>query len=315
VWPTGTPEPGTSNLNSPEGRSVANLVTVAVGAGGQVTLANGVGGVQVQGDIVGWYDDGTGPGDLYTGITPVRVLDSRAAPAGWSDKLAAGTPRRLAVTGVGSSGQVPSTATAVVANVTATEGTESSHLVVWASGVDQPETSNLLYDAGQNVAAAAIVKIGDDGAISFATAAGSVHVVVDVAGYFDPTAGGGRFYPLAPTRILDGRVGLGLTGPWGPDQSRPLVVAGTGTVASDAIGLVANVTAVSATGDTFVTAYPDGAPDPGTSNLNVARGATVANLVTVKVGTAGAVRFYNNLGSVDLVGDIAGFYAPDPVPT
>ncbi|MCX2184221.1 N-acetylmuramoyl-L-alanine amidase [Streptomyces sp. SKN60] len=55
--------------------------------------------------------------------------------------------------------------------------------------------------------------------------------------------------------------------------------------------------------------YPYGTTRPNTSNLNVAAGQTVSNLVVVPV-VDGKVTLYNNAGTVDLVADVQGFYAP-----
>jgi hypothetical protein len=54
-----------------------------------------------------------------------------------------------------------------------------------------------------------------------------------------------------------------------------------------------------------------GASLPGVSNLNFTAGETIANLVTVKVGSDGKVRLYNRNGSVDLLADVAGYYTSD----
>ncbi len=51
--------------------------------------------------------------------------------------------------------------------------------------------------------------------------------------------------------------------------------------------------------------------DTGTSSLNLQPGATVPNLVTVKVGTGGKVSLYTNAGAVHLIVDVFGYYAPD----
>ncbi|MEO5678409.1 MAG: hypothetical protein ABIS47_01965, partial [Acidimicrobiales bacterium] len=55
VWPTGEAKPNASNLNIPTGDTRANLVTVKVGAGGQVTFSNEFGTVDLIADIAGWY--------------------------------------------------------------------------------------------------------------------------------------------------------------------------------------------------------------------------------------------------------------------
>jgi hypothetical protein len=55
VWPTGEPRPLASNLNLPAGDTRPNLVIVKVGAGGQVSVANDAGSVDVLADVSGWY--------------------------------------------------------------------------------------------------------------------------------------------------------------------------------------------------------------------------------------------------------------------
>jgi streptogramin lyase len=312
AWPTGATQPTSSNLNFGVGETIPNLVTVKLGTGGKVSFANALGGVDVIADVVGYYDDGTGPGDLFTGITPTRLLDSRTPNGGWnSTPLVAGAPRDLTVRQPGNATGVPATATAIVANVTVTAGTNGSFVSVWPSGVSQPNGSNLNFAPGQTIPNLTVVKIGTNGAVRFANAIGSVDVIVDVVGYFDPT-GGSRFHAINPTRILDDRVGKGLTGPWGPGQSRSLPVAGaTGTnVPATATGLVANVTATAGTTGSFVTVFPDGVTRPSSSNLNFGPGQTIPNLVTVKLGANGNIALANTLGTVHLIADAVGYYAP-----
>jgi hypothetical protein len=62
------------------------------------------------------------------------------------------------------------------------------------------------------------------------------------------------------------------------------------------------------TAQSFLTVWPDGASQPLASDLNYAAGQTVPNLVVVKVGTTGAVDFYNGVGSTDVVVDVVGWY-------
>jgi hypothetical protein len=73
--------------------------------------------------------------------------------------------------------------------------------------------------------------------------------------------------------------------------------------------VVLNVTAVGPTTSGYVTAYADGTTRATVSNLDFARGQTVPNLVTVKVGGDGKVDLFNGSGgTVNLVADIAGYY-------
>jgi len=309
VWPTGAVQPASSNLNFGAGETIPNLVTVKLGTGGKVSFATATGSVDIVGDVVGYYDDGTGPGDLFTPITPTRMLDSRTPTGNWAGKLPAGAPRDLNVRKPANPTGVPATATAVIANVTATASTAASFLSVWPSGVTQPNVSNLNFATGQTIPNLSIVKIGSNGAIRFANAIGSVDVVVDVVGYFDPTTGS-KFHAINPTRVLDDRLDVGLSGPWGPNQSRALTVAGTALkIPQFATGLVANVTATAGSTGSFVTVYPSGVTRPTASNVNFGPGQTIPNLVTVGLSNDGTIYFYNSLGSVDLIADAVGYYA------
>ena len=62
-------------------------------------------------------------------------------------------------------------------------------------------------------------------------------------------------------------------------------------------------------GGSVLPAGPSGAPRPVASNLNDVGGQTVPNRVVVKVGEGGRVSLYNNLGSVHMIADVAGWYS------
>jgi hypothetical protein len=55
VWPTGEPQPITSNLNVNPGQDVPNLVTVKLGAAGRLSVFNFGGSVQILADVAGYY--------------------------------------------------------------------------------------------------------------------------------------------------------------------------------------------------------------------------------------------------------------------
>jgi hypothetical protein len=69
------------------------------------------------------------------------------------------------------------------------------------------------------------------------------------------------------------------------------------------------VTVTNPTAGSFVSVYPQG-PKPTSSNLNFGPGRTIANLVMSKLPATGYLELYNEVGSVDLVGDVIGYYAP-----
>jgi len=154
-----------------------------------------------------------------------------------------------------------------------------------------------------------ITKLGAGGQVSFFNAVGSTDLTADVLGYFDPTQGS-RFHALpGPMRILDDRVGIGLTGPWGPDTSRSLALTAGTSIPTAATGVIMNTTVTGASSGSLVTVYPSGSPRPGTSNLNFGPGQTIANLVISPIPAAGSVEFYNLLGSVDIIGDATGYFS------
>jgi hypothetical protein len=302
AYPAGGALPTASNLNFAAGETVPNLATVKVGDAGQITFATASGSVHVIVDVVGYYSADLG--DRFTALAPTRVLDSRGATGGWTGPLAAESSRTLPVRGVAG---VPATASAVVVNVTATGGSTNSFLTVYPSGGSVPTASNVNYAAGQTVPNLVTVKVGADGTIAFNTAAGTVHVVVDLVGFYDPTTGD-VFHVLAPTRVLDSR---GATGGWGEPLAagtpRALVL-GASTPAS-ATAIIGNATVTQATANSFLTVYPGG-PVPSASNLNFGAGQTVPNLVVVKLAPDGQITFANAAGSTQVIFDLVGYFQP-----
>ena len=310
VWPAGVPRPLASNLNWTAGTTVPNLVEVALGANGQVSVYNAAGSADVVVDVAGYVGAPTATlpsAGLYTAIVPHRVLDTRvvtSAPVGQGraiDVQVAGTLN------------IPSTGVAaVVLNVTATNPTAASFLTVYPTGTPRPLASNLNFVAGQTVPNRVIVKVGAGGAVSIFNNVGSVDVVADAGGWFsDGTAAsaGGLFVGVTPARILDTRTAAAV----GSNATYVLAVAGRGGVPamSDAVpptAVVLNVTATNPTEASFLTVWPDGSTRPLASDLNYVPALTVPNLVVVRLGSSGAIDLYNQLGTTDLVVDVVGWY-------
>ncbi|MFJ4675914.1 hypothetical protein [Kitasatospora sp. NPDC088783] len=117
--------------------------------------------------------------------------------------------------------------------------------------------------------------------------------------------------PVSPARLLDTRAGIGAAkGKLGPDGTLTLTVAGRGGVPLTGVSaVVLNVTATNPTDASHVTAYPHGRNRPTASNLNFTPGETVPNQVTVPV-VDGRIDLYNQLGTVDLIADVSGYYTP-----
>jgi hypothetical protein len=110
-----------------------------------------------------------------------------------------------------------------------------------------------------------------------------------------------------PIRILDTRNGTGGTSaPLGPGGSLNLTVAAP----AGATGVVLNVTVTNTTAASFLKVTPAGAAPATVSNLNWAAGETKANLVNVPIGSGNQVTITNGVGSVDVIADEGGYFAP-----
>lgn len=322
VYPDGTARPISSSLNVPAGGLLSNLVTVKVGAGGRVDFYNYNGSVQIIADLVG-YDTpdvatANGDGRVFSALPPTRVLDTRNSTGGHQGRVGAGGVVPLRVTGLNG---VPSAGVGtVVLNVTVVGPSTASYVTVWADGGSRPGTSNLNFSAGQTVPNLVIAPVSAAGVVDLYNNAGTVDLLVDVAGYGSVTnqhvsrtghgADGALFAPVAPTRILDTRnaTGVGTTTPVGANQAISVAVAGHDGVPAGATAVALNVTATAATAATYVTVYPGGTTRPVASSLNVSAGVTIANQVIVPVGPDGTVAFYNHVGTVHLIADLAGYY-------
>ena len=83
------------------------------------------------------------------------------------------------------------------------------------------------------------------------------------------------------------------------------VVTG-GAIPGGALAIVENVTVTATTAPSFLTISP-ASGSPLTSTLNWAAGATVAHEST-SVVAADSFAVYNDVGSVDVIADAAGWY-------
>ena len=70
-----------------------------------------------------------------------------------------------------------------------------------------------------------------------------------------------------------------------------------------------NVTAIAPTEPSYLTVYPSGATRPVASNLNLAPGTVIPNMVIVPVSAGGAIDVFNFAGATDVVVDVLGWFA------
>jgi hypothetical protein len=145
------------------------------------TPANDVGGVRFEFKVL----SAAGSGLRFHVLSPCRVVDTRATagPLG-GPALAAASDRAFPVR---STCGIPATAQALAVNVTVVEPSAAGNLRLHPGGTAVPPTSTINYTAGQVRANSAVVPLSAAGELAaFAgQASGSVHLIVDVSGYFE----------------------------------------------------------------------------------------------------------------------------------
>lgn len=148
---------------------------------------------------------------------------------------------------------------------------------------------------------------GDTSALALGLIDGSVGIALQ-----PPAVATTKFMPVVPQRILDTRDGIGAPpGLVGAGGQIDLQIAAVESLpATGVAAVVLNVTATEAAQAGYVSVFPSGTRQPLVSSLNLeTTGQTVANLVTVKVGSNGKVTLFTS-GGTHLIADLAGYYVP-----
>ena len=185
-------------------------------------------------------------------------------------------------------------------------------------------TSNLNPRAGEALANRVIVPLGPRQDVCVYNSLGSIDFIIDVNGWFGDgteSPAGALFYPVAPTRICDTRAGspTRCAGQFlAAGSTETIQVAGVAVVPRDGgstppVAVVANLTGVAGTANTYLSMYPgDVTQRPGVSDLNPSASEVIANLAVVALattgGSSGAVDLFNAAGDINAILDIAGWF-------
>ncbi|WLW53453.1 S53 family peptidase [Streptomyces sp. YU58] len=297
AWADGTTKPSTSALNwTGSGQTIAASTTVKVAGDGVVDLATNS-ATHLIADVQGYYTSDTG-GAGYTALKPARLLDTRNATGISTTTKITDKAISLKVRGRGG---VPSGATSVVLNLTATQTVGGGYLEAYPEGATRPTASNVNWSAtGTTIPNLAVVPIGSDGNVSVFVR-GTSHVIADVSGYFAPT--GATFETVTPQRLLDTRKTTAL----GSGRTLALQIAGADAIPATGVeAVVLTVTVTGTTGTGYLTAWADGTSRPTASNLNWVAGKTISNQVIVPVGSDGKVDFYTS-STTQVIADVTGY--------
>jgi sortase (surface protein transpeptidase) len=306
VFPGATGLPNSSNINADgPGRTIANLVHVKIGTDGAANVYRS-GSMDLIVDLVGVYVPVTAPSQDGRLVTlpggALRVLDTRS-----TRPVNATETTSVSVSAAG----IPTTASAVVVNLTAVNG-NPGFWSAFPANQGFSGTSSLNLDTWpQTRAGQAIVNLVGTNRFNVYSEAGG-HLLVDVVGYFtgasEPTSStDGLYVPSAPTRVFDSRPLRSLP-PWS-GTTYEFTTGNPGGLSVAAA--VLNITATSPWDVGYVTAYPAEVVRPNSSNLNIsAVPQTIANHAIVRVSTKGAALY--TYGGSHLIADIAGWYLGTP---
>lgn len=267
-------------------------------------------------DTIGRISDVSAPAAPATDLafvpsaTSVRAYDSRDAGAA-SGVVRAGTSRLVNLTTPGGSHR------AALVNLTFAWPAADGFVLAWEPRTTRPASSNLNGQGGLVAANASIVPIDADGnVLLFASA--TTHVIVDVLGWFDTTAGtstSGRFVPAEPARAADSRQLPDAENVYTrtADGSVSVVnvpLAGRLGIGSDvsAVALIVTASADSGESGGFVTVLPHGGTIPASSHVNTnGNGDVRANLVVVPLGADGSIDLRLTT-TADVIVDVIGSF-------
>jgi hypothetical protein len=183
VFPTGGALPPTSTNNFIAGDSRTNLVTVAPGTDGKISLYNASpGSVSVSVLPIGYFAQG---GLGFKPLDPVRPLDTRITNPGLG--LVSLQNKVVQIRGYGGVPDSPDVK-AVLVNIAAVTPTQPGtvQLDYTSTGFSPPPKRRaVLFPANQNVANLAIATVGPQGTIRVQNdSVGRMHIIVDIVGYF-----------------------------------------------------------------------------------------------------------------------------------
>jgi hypothetical protein len=215
---------------------------------------------------------------------------------------------------------IPAGATAIVANVTATQPQGPGFVEVAPKGAPLGLSSNLNVEAvGQSISNLVVVPLSADGSITLFTQT-ATHLIVDVLGYFTgPSAAvstDGLFVPVSPARLLDTRdpAKTSVLGPLPPGGIVTVAPLGHGGLPASGVGsLFLNTTITQSIQAGYAQVYPTGSATPGSSStVNVdGPGATHPNATFATLSPSGRFSIFDYAGG-HLLADSAGWFTRAP---
>ena len=295
LYPCTPDVPTASTLNYTPGINIANATTVALNTNGEVCIYTNTTAHYAL-DVLAYIPAGS----AVATVVPGRVLDTRTTGSTvdgtfvGAGKLRAGEIIKVKVAGRAG---VATDAVGIEVNITAIQNEGRGFATLYPCTPDVPTASTLNYTPGINIANATTVALNTNGEVCIYTNT-TAHYALDVLAYIPA---GSAVATVVPGRVFDTRTtGSTVDGTFvgaGKVQAGEITkvkVAGRAGVATDAVGIEVNITAIQNEGRGFATLYPCTPDVPTASTLNYTPGINIANATTVALNTNGEVCIYTN---------------------
>lgn len=295
AWPSGQPRPNTAAINLGKGATRSNQVVVPLGKSNgkpAVSFYNNTGNAHLIGDLEGFYSSSQPGATGYAPSGPKRVLDTRSG----SGPIGAGKETVLDL-----SKAVPDGTNAVTLNVTGIARRGDTYLTVYPEGEKRPQASSVSIGNGQTTPNFVTVGLRTSKKLHIYNNHGSTDVLADLSGYYGAD-GKASYQPINPKRIVDTRTAGGALG---PRTARDFPAS----VPSNASAATVNLTGITPSQDTYLSAYPANTQRPTASTLNLRHGETASNAGNVPLND-GKFAIYNANGSAQAAADLNGFFLP-----
>ena len=284
VYPCGTDRPLASSVNFLAGQPRGALATTLLRQPDRALCVFSNTPTHVVVDLQGVFVPSGGL--LFSPVTPDRVLDTRNT----------GRFPTIAI-------QAPAGASAVAATLTVTGSNFAGFLTAYPCSGSPPVVSSVNWQPRETVAGAVFVPVAADGTFCVTTNA-PVDVIVDVTGVFSPTSAL-RFTPVAPTRMVDTRIG---TGGWRGHQA-PGQTIEIGAAPDAAVAVTGTITMIDPGVGGYLTGTICGQPVGATSSVNGAGSSVMANSLTVGLSPGGNLCIASLVATHTLF-DTTGWWMP-----
>lgn len=326
LYPTGGGPPLASNVNYTPNSIVGNSFITGLSSNGQFNIFTST-TLDVVIDITGYFAPPGAGGFYYHPLpTPMRLLDTRPGQTGCDTPgtpIQAQSPYAKSVRGICNGISIPAAARAFTGNFAVVNQTNNGGFgVLYPTGTAIPQTSSLNYIPNGVTSNAFVGGLNSSGQFNIFTSS-TVHVVIDVTGYFSTEAvdanGAGLLYQPLPTplRLLDTRSGYqACDTPGQPLQAQsPRLETGRLTcngltIPGTAMAITGNFTIVNHLSNYgFGTLYPTGDSVPLVSNVNYVPYEIRGNSFITRLNSAGQFNAYA-FSTTHAVIDVTGYFVP-----